>query len=141
MRFTVNLRILNCTIWYLFLFSVTINGQSYNFRNHGAESGIPSSFIYTIDQSNDGYLWTGTGNGIARFDGFEFYKVAYPDSITGRYPTVSLKDKSGKLWFGCSDGTVFYARNRELVQVHISNTQRISDIIEEIGRASCRERV
>ena len=130
MRFTVILKILNCAVWYLFLFSVTISGQSYNFRNYGAESGIPNSFIYTIDQSNDGYLWTGTGNGIARFDGFEFYKVAYPDSITGRYPTVSLKDKTGKLWFGCSDGSVFYAKDRTLVQVPLSNTQRISDIIE-----------
>ena len=73
------------------------------------------------------------GNGIARFDGFEFYKVAYPDSLSGRYPITNLKDKSGKLWFGCSDGSVFFLSDRKLVKVPLSNTKSISDIIEGPG--------
>ena len=130
MIFNRKLRIFTGTIACILLFSALLNGQTYNFRNYGAESDIPSSFIYTVDQSNDGYLWIGMGNGIARFDGFEFYRVEYPDSVSGRYPTASLMDKSGNLWYGCSDGSVFRVSNRDLVQVQISNTKTISDIIE-----------
>jgi len=97
MKFNRKLRIFTGTIVCLLIFSALLNGQTYNFRNYGAESDIPNSFIYTLDQSNDGYLWVGMGNGIARFDGFEFYRVEYPDSVSGRYPTASLKDKSGNL--------------------------------------------
>ena len=130
MMFNIKLRIFTGTLGCLLLFSTLLNGQTYNFRNYGAESDIPNSFIYTLNQSNDGYLWIGMGNGIARFDGFDFYNVDYPDSVTGRYPTASLKDKSGNLWFGCSDGSVFFVRNRNLVPVPITNTKSISDLIE-----------
>jgi ligand-binding sensor domain-containing protein/serine phosphatase RsbU (regulator of sigma subunit) len=122
------LKITAGAICCLFLISVPAHGQSYNFRTYGADRKIPNLFIYTIDQTNDGYLWVGTGNGIARFDGFEFFSVAYPDSVSGRYPTASVKDRKGVLWYGFSDGTVFYARDRKLFKVDIVNTKSISEI-------------
>jgi ligand-binding sensor domain-containing protein/serine phosphatase RsbU (regulator of sigma subunit) len=98
--------------------------------NYGTERNIPSGFVYTINQSNDGFLWVGTASGITRFDGYNFFPVQYPDSITGRYPTKSLKDKQGRLWFGCSDGAVLYEKDNKLILVAISNSKSISEIIE-----------
>ena len=63
-----------------------------------------NGFIYTIDQSDDGFLWVGTGNGLDRFDGYNFFHVQFPDSSQLRFTTSSLKDKNGTLWFGCNDG-------------------------------------
>ena len=68
--------------------------------------------------------------GLSRFDGFNFFPVQYPDSLNSRYPTVSHKDKDGKLWFGCSDGSVFIARGNKLINVPLSNSKSISDILE-----------
>jgi ligand-binding sensor domain-containing protein/serine phosphatase RsbU (regulator of sigma subunit) len=130
MRFNKTLKILCSTVGCLFLCSVILNGQIYSFKNYGAESDIPNGFVYTINQSNDGFLWVGTGNGLSRFDGFNFIPVPYPDSTMDRYPTVSLKDKSGTLWFGCSDGSVLYAREKRLFSVPLSNSKRISDLLE-----------
>lgn len=130
MKFYNSLKILSSTIGCLFLFSVLLTGQTFSFRNLGAESDIPSAFIYTINQSDDGFLWVCTGNGIARFDGFNFYKAQYPDSATSRYATSCLKDKNGTLWFGCNDGTVFYAKNNILISVPVKNSKSISDIVE-----------
>ena len=130
MNFNITLRILNSTIGCLFLFSSILNGQTYSFKNYGAESDIPGGFVYTINQSNDGFLWVGTGNGLSRFDGFSFFNVQYPDSSTSRYPTVSLKDKNGRLWFGCSDGSVFFAEKSILIPVSLSNSKSISDLLE-----------
>ncbi|MCX6325801.1 MAG: SpoIIE family protein phosphatase [Bacteroidia bacterium] len=130
MKFNTTLKILGSAIGCLFLFSAILNGQTYSFKNYGAESDIPSGFVYTINQSNDGFLWVGTGNGLSRFDGFTFFNVQYPDSTANRYPTASLKDKNGTLWFGCSDGSVFYARENNLIPVPLSNSKSISDLIE-----------
>jgi ligand-binding sensor domain-containing protein/serine phosphatase RsbU (regulator of sigma subunit) len=124
------LRITAGTFGCLLVFSGILDGQVYSFKNYGAESNIPSGFIYTINQSDDRYLWIGTGNGITRFDGFDFQNVPYPDSGSVRFATSSLKDRRGTLWFGCSDGAVFYVNNNELVNVPISNSKSISVLLE-----------
>ncbi len=112
------------------LFSHLVQGQTYSFKNYGNESNIPNTFIYTIEQDNNGYLWVGTGGGVAKFDGFDFYPVIFPDSATGRYPTASLKDNNGTLWFGCNDGTVFYTVDNLLKEIDLSNTREISELLE-----------
>ncbi|TAL58961.1 MAG: hypothetical protein EPN88_17870 [Bacteroidetes bacterium] len=133
MKFNITLKIISSTIGCLFLFSGILNSQSYSFKNYGAEYKIPSGVVYTVNQSTDGFLWTGTSNGIARFDGFNFFPVQYPDSIDSRYPTISFKAKNGTLWFGCNDGTVFYAVGNNLINVPLSNSNSISDILEGPG--------
>jgi len=130
MRFYTSMKIFISTIVCLFLFTSKLNCQTYSFKNYGAESEIPNGFIYTINQAGNGFLWVGTGNGLTRFDGFNFYNVQYPDSSTRRNTTVSLKDKNGTLWFGCSDGSVFYAWENNLISVPLPNIMSISEIIE-----------
>jgi serine phosphatase RsbU (regulator of sigma subunit)/ligand-binding sensor domain-containing protein len=130
MKFTATLKIFISITWYLVLFSVSSDGQTYSFRNYGAENNIPNSFVYIVNQSDDGYLWVGTGEGLSRFDGFNFFNVQYPDSSAGRYPTVSLKDKNGRLWFGFSDGTLFYADDNKLIKVFLPNSRSIIEILE-----------
>ena len=130
MRFFVICKIFISTIGCLFLFSGILNSQAYRFKNYGVESNLPSNVIYTLNQDNDGYLWIGTTEGLSRFDGFDFFKIQFPDSITGRYPTVSLKDKNGTLWFGCSDGSIFYYDRDNLKQLSLSNSFSISWLLE-----------
>ncbi len=89
-----------------------------------------SGFTYTINQSDEGFLWVSTGNGIFRFDGFNFFRVQYPDSSLLRIAYSSLKDKNGTLWFGCNDGTVYYSKENSLVQVKLPNEKSISDLAE-----------
>jgi len=113
-----------------FLFTLVSQSQTYRFKNYGAESKIPNGFVYTINQDNNGYLWVGTGAGLSRFDGFDFYNVTFPDSAAGRYPAVSLRDSHGNLWFGCNDGSVFYTEENLLKPVEISNSRVINAILE-----------
>jgi ligand-binding sensor domain-containing protein/serine phosphatase RsbU (regulator of sigma subunit) len=130
MRFNFPLKTFCSAIVCLQLFSASTDGQTYSFKNYGTEYNIPSGFVYTINQSENGFLWVGTGNGLLRFDGFSYSTVQYPDTTVGRNPTVSFKDKNGTLWFGCSDGTVFYTVENKLKKVLISNSKSISEILE-----------
>ena len=36
------------------------------------EHGLPQDTIHAITQTKDGYLWVGTDEGLAQFDGYEF---------------------------------------------------------------------
>jgi ligand-binding sensor domain-containing protein/serine phosphatase RsbU (regulator of sigma subunit) len=130
MRINISFKVLIGTIGFLFLFTFLSNAQTYSFVNYGAERSIPNGYVYTIVQSNDGFLWVGTGNGLSRFDGYNFFPVQYPDSSAGRYPTKCLKDKRGTLWFGCSDGAILYEKENKLISVPVSNTKSISELIE-----------
>jgi ligand-binding sensor domain-containing protein/serine phosphatase RsbU (regulator of sigma subunit) len=130
MRFNINFKVLISAIGLFFLNSLLSFSQTYSFVNYGSEKNIPSGYIYTLIQSNDGFLWVGTGSKLTRFDGYTFFPVEYPDSSAGRYPTKCLKDKQGKLWFGCSDGAVLYEKGNRLIKVPLSNTKSISELLE-----------
>ncbi len=130
MRFCNKCKILICTIGFIFVYCSLSVGQTFSFVNYGSEKNNINGFVYTIVQSNDGFLWVGTANGLSRFDGYDFFPVQYPDSASGRYPTKSLKDKNGVLWFGCSDGSVWYAKENKLIAVPLSNTKSISELLE-----------
>ena len=111
-------------------FILTVDGQSYRFRNYNLGNGIPDAFVYTVVQDNNGYLWLGTGSGLSKFNGFDFFKISIPGSSGEIYPTASLKDKNGNLWFGCNDGSIFYTRENELVKVSSKNTRNITALLE-----------
>jgi ligand-binding sensor domain-containing protein/serine phosphatase RsbU (regulator of sigma subunit) len=119
-----------CIFWCLFLFSSVLNGQSYRFRNYGAANGLSDPYIYTLNQDNSGLLWIGTGTGLMKFNGFDFNNVIFPDSVTNRYASVSLKDKNGNLWFGCNDGSLFYTLNNNLLKLSDLNIQSINTLFE-----------
>ena len=106
----------------LLMLTEITSGQAYRFRNYGTENDLPSEVIYTLVQDNNGYLWVGTTEGLARFDGFSFFRVNFRDSVDGRYPTVSVRDTKGTLWFGCNDGTLFYSSGSELHQTILPNS-------------------
>lgn len=56
------------------------------------ENGLPQNTVHSIAQASDGYIWIGTEEGLARFDGVKF--------------TVfnEQRDHSGKLWVGTCGG-------------------------------------
>jgi len=122
-------KIFLCLTALYFFMIPKLSGQIYSFKNFGSSSNIPSTYVYTVNQDDNGFLWVGTGNGIAKFDGINFHMVPYPDSITTRYAVCSFRDETGRLWFGCNDGSLFYTLNGELVKFRDLGFQSISQIV------------
>jgi signal transduction histidine kinase/ligand-binding sensor domain-containing protein len=75
--------------------------------------GLPQDTIRAITQTSDGYLWVGTDEGLARFDGYDFVTFTKDDgSLPSTTITALAADKDGALWIGTPNGLSRYANLR-----------------------------
>lgn len=70
------------------------------------KDGLPSNIISGITQDENDFIWIGTGNGLARFDGYQFKtfkKNNSPQSLTSN--EISCLLQSGEnIWIGTWNG-------------------------------------
>ncbi|HEV8134813.1 MAG TPA: two-component regulator propeller domain-containing protein [Pyrinomonadaceae bacterium] len=70
------------------------------------ENGLPQNTVQTIIQTRDGYLWFGTQEGLAKFNGTNF--VVFDRENTPQLKSNDirsfLEDRNGNLWIGTSFG-------------------------------------
>ena len=66
--------------------------------------GLPSSVVYKTVQDHDGFVWIGTQDGLARYDGVGFrvyrHDPADPASLMSNDVSAILIDRAGTLWCG-----------------------------------------
>ncbi len=91
------------------------------------QQGLPQDTIRAITQTADGYLWLGTDEGLARFDGYEF---AVFSKDHGELPSNSITTlaagSDGSLWIGTANGLTRY-------QDHQFHTYTKSDGLPDNG--------
>lgn len=77
------------------------------------EHGLPQDTVHRITQTSDGYLWIGTAEGLARFDGYEF---VFFDQERAGLPSNSITalaaSRDGSLWIGTPSGLVQHRGGR-----------------------------
>src|SRR5262249_37067215 len=80
----------------------------YRFDVWTAESGLPQNSVRAIVQTRDGYLWVGTLDGLARFDGVRFtvFNKANSPGLSGNRVTALYEDPEGDLWVGLDAGGI-----------------------------------
>ncbi|MFO7658088.1 MAG: two-component regulator propeller domain-containing protein [Bacteroidales bacterium] len=98
------LLIVSLTLYYLS--SLVSFNQSFKFKRFGVQQGICHPFVYTINQDKNGFIWIGTGEGLCRFDGFDFSSDAVPENVDRDVANISFKDSKGNLWFGFQNGAI-----------------------------------
>ncbi|MDZ7737940.1 MAG: two-component regulator propeller domain-containing protein [Bacteroidales bacterium] len=118
-------------ISFLLSFNTLLSlAQTYQFKNYGINEGLPHPFIYTVNQDNNGFIWLGTGDGLCRFDGYDFHMSYVSDSMETTFPVSSYETAGGVIYFGFNDGTVHYTDNGALKKVPGINAVRVNYIIE-----------
>ena len=71
--------------------------------------GLPQDTVRAITQTTDGYLWLGTEEGLARFDGYEFTTFDKRNGdLPSNYITSLAATADGALWIGTSAGLARY---------------------------------
>jgi hypothetical protein len=80
----------------------------YRHQVWNTAEGLPQSSVESMVQTRDGYLWLGTQEGLARFDGVRFVVFDRGNTRALRHNRVTAlaEDKSGALWIGTEGGGV-----------------------------------
>lgn len=86
----------------------------YRIDTWQTEQGLPLNTVQAMLQSREGYLWVGTGGGLARFDGLRFVTFEWSGiPQIASQPIYGLtQDAEGTIWIGHSEGVVTYREGR-----------------------------
>jgi ligand-binding sensor domain-containing protein/signal transduction histidine kinase len=96
------------------------------WQAEAVEGSLPQSSVFSIRQTHDGYLWLGTQEGVARFDGarFKVFNVQNTDQIRHNDVWTLLEDLDGALWIGTRGGGL--TRLKDGVFVNFGKEQGLS---------------
>ena len=84
-------------------------GALFTFRCWQSEQGLPQDRVRALAQTRDGYIWVGTDDGLARFDGARFVSFGLPDGLPSSPVRTLFGDSHGSLWIGSvGDGLIHW---------------------------------
>lgn len=102
----------------------------FNVRLWQAEDGLPNNIVESITQTADGFLWVGTREGLAQFDGEQFHVVEL--SPGSSQPTVSslLACADDSLWVGTEGAGVYCLGHGKPRRIDFPGTNPPPDVQE-----------
>lgn len=114
--------LINVSSILFFIFCI-LYGQAQNlsFKSYTSHEGLSQNSIYSITQSDDGFMWFGSQAGLNRFDGMNFktfipvikqksgINTDFSKMITALYP-----DKSNMLWVGTTNELLLYNQAKDI---------------------------
>src|SRR3954451_6285795 len=81
-------------------------------QNWQSRQGLPQNSVLAIAQTRDGYLWLGTEEGVARFDGLRFTTFDKQTSgFTNNFVQSLVVDHEDQLWIGTRGGGLIRLSN------------------------------
>jgi len=75
------------------------------------KDGLPQNSVESIAMDRRGYLWVGTQDGAARYNGRTWTQVSFPGPGQSRWIRSILSASDGSLWFGQVKGGVVTLRD------------------------------
>ena len=100
---------------FLFVSTCAAQTEPYVVQQWNIEDGLPQSTVRCIAQTFDGYLWVGTWQGLARFDGVRmtvFNSANTPALYTSNIMSL-FSDSRKQLWIGTDAGGLVRYYNGE----------------------------
>lgn len=92
---------------------IAIHELGYLARLWNVEQGLPEDNVTSLAQTSDGYLWTGSWNGLGRFDGLRFQRNdPWSVSVMQENPQLKvLADGANRLWVRSARGHLVFREN------------------------------
>ncbi len=84
----------------------SLRPSQYVLDNWQIPDGLPQTSAQAVARTPDGYLWVGTQEGLARFDGVRFvvYDNTTDAGLPDKYIVALFVDRAGRLWIGTRTG-------------------------------------
>ncbi len=103
------------------------------FRVTTNRNGLPQSSVTALAFDHDGYLWAGTQDGAAMYDGRKWTVVDMPDRVHSNVVRTIYAHPDGSLWFGTREAGAARLANGQWSTVNKANTKSLpSDNVSAI---------
>jgi ligand-binding sensor domain-containing protein len=92
--------------------------DDYSSRVWQTDEGLPNNRVLAIAQTTDGFLWVGTSDGLARFDGVEFktFNAANTPQLRSSAITALSPGADDSLWIGTKAGGLVWLHRSHFSQ-------------------------
>lgn len=91
-----------CLLWFVCACALANVPEKPRFRVLGSAQGLPSTEVKALVRDQDGYLWIGTADGLARYDGVDVrvwrHDPQQPQGLPGNNVQALLVDADNRLW-------------------------------------------
>lgn len=92
-----------------FLAPVLLQAQQFSiYQGITTSNGLPSNYVFTVGEDENGFLWAGTDKGLCRFNGFSWQVWDKDNGLPGNYINSLYSDKRGGLYITISGKGAFY---------------------------------
>jgi signal transduction histidine kinase/ligand-binding sensor domain-containing protein len=95
--------------------------RDYVLQTWQTAQGLPANAVTALVQAHDGWLWVGTANGLARFDGARFTTFGESHGLPSLRVTCLLEDRRGTLWVGTQHGGLARLENGRFTTVPVGD--------------------
>src|SRR5207248_699766 len=102
-----------CALWPSLAVAAKAH-YTYTHWDTDTEERLPQNSVISMTQTRDGYLWLGTGNGLARFDGIHF-KTFDESELNSRKIVKLFEDSHTNLWVGTETGEIVLVKEGKVI--------------------------
>lgn len=119
--------------------SLSVEGNStlpLKFAHYSSKNGLPQNSVLAIFQDKTGFIWMGTDDGLARFDGYQFqvfrHQLGISTTIHNNVIRAIIADPLGHLWIGTEGGgiSIFNPKNEAFYNLAV-----LAPNLEELSTA------
>jgi ligand-binding sensor domain-containing protein len=103
--------------------------QQYKTELFNELQGLPSNFVFCTLRDSRGFLWIGTDNGLARFDGRNMITYSLNDGLPSLEVDAIREDRNGDLWINTRGGLCCYD-GRKFHTFHVVPKNDVAYIID-----------
>lgn len=101
----------------IFFLPSIISGQNLHFRNHPIQNEIQDIQAIKLLETQSGFIWVGTNQGLFRFDGLDFSPIVSQDSLTTNKITALFEDSNHQIWIGYENGSIRILPNGRQIKI------------------------
>ncbi|CAL2088976.1 Two component regulator propeller [Tenacibaculum sp. 190524A02b] len=95
----------------------SIFGQELIYKHYTIKNGLPHDITYQLIQDSKGYIWIGTDDGLAKFNGTEFTNYSYEDGLTSNYVIDVIEGKHQEKYIATWGGGLHKLQNNKISQL------------------------
>lgn len=85
--------------------------SQFHVKHYTIDDGLPHNVGFEILQDSKGYMWIGTDDGLARFDGKNFKVYRSNDGLLSNFIVGLTESQDGALWIGAWKGGLNVLKN------------------------------